>query len=94
MCSAACNFIKKETLTQVFSCEFCEISKNTFSYRTPPVAASGDTKHLNYWLSANIIFLNVAKTKLVISKSPRKVIFDESEIKLSGKKTCLLNLVK
>ena len=25
---AACNFIKKETLAQVFSCEFCEISKN------------------------------------------------------------------
>ena len=36
----ACNFFKKETLTQVFSCEFCEISKNTFSHRTPPVAAS------------------------------------------------------
>ena len=36
----ACNFIKIETLAQVFSCEFCEISKNTFSYRTPPVAAS------------------------------------------------------
>ena len=35
----ACNFIKKETPAQVFSCEFCEISKNTFSYRTPPVAA-------------------------------------------------------
>ena len=26
-----CDFIKKETLVQVFSCEFCEISKNTFS---------------------------------------------------------------
>ena len=26
----ACNFIKKESLAQVFSCEFCEISKNTF----------------------------------------------------------------
>ena len=26
----ACNFIKKETLAQVFSCEFCEISTNTF----------------------------------------------------------------
>ena len=26
----ACNFIEKETLTQVFFCEFCEISKNTF----------------------------------------------------------------
>ena len=24
------NFIKKETLAQVFFCEFCEISKNTF----------------------------------------------------------------
>ena len=24
------NFIKKETLAQVFSCEFCKISKNTF----------------------------------------------------------------
>ena len=24
------NFIKKEALAQVFPCEFCEISKNTF----------------------------------------------------------------
>ena len=37
---AACNFIKKETLTQVFSCEFYEISKNTFFHTTRPVAAS------------------------------------------------------
>ena len=35
------NFIKKESLTQVFSCEFCEISKNTFFYRTSLVAFSG-----------------------------------------------------
>ena len=39
------NFIKKETLAQVFYCEFCEISKNTFSYGTPPVAAS------RYWIT-------------------------------------------
>ena len=26
----ACNFIKKETVAQVFSCEFCEISKSTY----------------------------------------------------------------
>ena len=32
--------IKKETLAQVFSHEFYEISKKTFSYRTPPVTAS------------------------------------------------------
>ena len=36
----ACNFIKEETLAQVFSCEFCEISNNIFPYRTPLVAAS------------------------------------------------------
>ena len=35
-----CSFIEKETLAQVFSCEFCEIAKNTFSYRTTPVTAS------------------------------------------------------
>ena len=28
------------SLAQVFSCEFCEIYNNTFSYRTPTVAAS------------------------------------------------------
>ena len=28
----------KETPTQVFSCEFCEIFKNSFFYRKPPVA--------------------------------------------------------
>ena len=27
---SACNFIKKETLAQVFFCEFCEITKNIF----------------------------------------------------------------
>ena len=26
----ACNFIEKEAPAQVLSCEFCEISKNTF----------------------------------------------------------------
>ena len=29
-CRVSCNFIKKETLAQLFSCEFCEISKNNF----------------------------------------------------------------
>ena len=27
----ACNFIKKEILAQMFSCQFCKISKNSFS---------------------------------------------------------------
>ena len=37
--------IKKETLAQMFSCNFCEISKNTFFYRTPLVAASDMTRY-------------------------------------------------
>ena len=45
----ACNFIKKETLAQVFSSEFCEISKNTFFYRTPPMVAFD---FLGNWLTA------------------------------------------
>ena len=42
MQAEACTFNKKENLAQLFSCEFWEISKNTFSYKTPPVAASED----------------------------------------------------
>ena len=38
-----CEF-KKGTMAQVFSCEFFEISKNTFFYRIPPVAVSGMCK--------------------------------------------------
>ena len=36
----ACNLIKKETLAQVFACEFCEISKNTFLTEHPWATAS------------------------------------------------------
>ena len=37
---ASGNYVKKETLAQVFSREFYEISKNIFYYRTPLVVAS------------------------------------------------------
>ena len=47
--SQACIFIKKETLAQVFSYEFCEISKNAFSYRTPSVAASEPVELVLLW---------------------------------------------
>ena len=39
----AYNFTKKEALAQVFFSIFCEICKSTFSYRTPPVAASASS---------------------------------------------------
>ena len=38
---ARVSFLIKEALAQVFSCEFCEISKSIFFHRTPLVAASG-----------------------------------------------------
>ena len=34
-----------ESLAKVFSCSFCEISKNTISHRTPLVAASGNNSN-------------------------------------------------
>ena len=36
--------MKKETLAEVFSCEFCDISKNSFFYKTLLVAASAVPK--------------------------------------------------
>ena len=52
----ACNFIKKETLTKLFSCEFCEISESNIPYRIYPVAASAVNKiflkmrnHFCFW---------------------------------------------
>ena len=45
----ACNFFKKEPLAQVFSFGFCDIFKNIFLYRTPPVAngrVSGNNRNL------------------------------------------------
>ena len=51
-------------------------------------------KHLNIWLNTNKISLNVEKTELVISKSPRKVLLDELKIKLSGKRLYPSNSIK
>ena len=50
LCQNLCfhNFIIIETLAQVFSCEFCKISKNTCSYRTPQVATSENYLVQNY----------------------------------------------
>ena len=53
-----------------------------------------DMKHLNDWLSANKISLNVEKTEIVIFKSPRKVFVDEMKINLSGKGLYPSNSVK
>ena len=41
------SFLIKLTLAQVFSCEFCEIFKNTFFCGIPPVAVSPNRGYLH-----------------------------------------------
>ena len=43
----ACNFIKKETPTQVFSCKYHKLFENSFFYGTPPVAASKNGRRIS-----------------------------------------------
>ena len=76
----------KETLAQVFSCDFCEISKNTFSYRTPPVAAAGDFLRFSHILFRLVLYflvvlqhIRVLLLWLVISLSSFKTGFQKSE---------------
>ena len=51
----AFNFIKKETLVQLLSCEFCEISKNTFFQRTHPVAATANSPRFSRLTQHNVL---------------------------------------
>ena len=50
-----CNFIKNRTLAHVFSCEFCEISKNTFF-----------TEHL--WTTVSDIKKDNSNFKLIVKR--------------------------
>ena len=52
--ASGCNFIKKDSLTQVFSYEFCEIFKNTFSTEHLQTAASEEAFFA--WLSIGYLF--------------------------------------
>ena len=58
----ACNFIKKEALAQVFSCEVCEVSKNTFFYRPLPAAASVVSVKLQMFFSHGECYLTICKS--------------------------------
>ena len=45
------NFVKKETLTQLFSCEFSEISKNVFPYEVVYVTIGNPAFCLGLYLT-------------------------------------------
>ena len=54
----ACNFIKKETLAQVWiSCEFCEISKNTFFTERLWATASQAMLNITFIIEASTSYL-------------------------------------
>ena len=73
-----CNFIKKETLAQVLSCEFYEISKNTFFTEHlwwPPRLYVGVPLEFEAALVENfafLIFQNIADTETVPQRCPIK----------------------
>ena len=79
--SQTCNFITKETLAQVFSSEFCEISKNTFSYRTPLVAVSEANNFNKYFSTITLdIHSSIRYIKRLllsnIDKIPEKIMYN------------------
>ena len=82
----ACNFIKRETLAQVFSCEFCETSKNTFSYRTPPVAASVALKMIRDPYNLNTRFLKIGS--IIFKKLIRDIHIDLINIYMRPRRDC------
>ena len=53
----ACNFIKKETPTKVFSCKFCEIFKNTFFTEHFTTASSFCNSSHSFILQRSFIYL-------------------------------------
>ena len=67
------NFIQKETLAQVFSCEVCEISKNTFFYRTTLVVASAYFKNLKFINGILSRYYKIEKNKITHLKLSTKM---------------------
>ena len=76
--SVSLAIIKKETPTQVFSCEFCEISKNTFFIEHLWTIASGNPEKvvselkdiiekLFTWFSQNKMKANLAKRHMLVN---------------------------
>ena len=62
----ACNFIKKDTLAQVFSCEFCEIPKNTFfTEHLWTIASSAIHILISFWMT--LVSIENQKFRIIIT---------------------------
>ena len=51
---APATLLKKETLAQVFSCEFCEISENTFFYSQRLIKRTIKQQHIETKMIVNL----------------------------------------
>ena len=58
--SSGLQLYQKQTPTHVFSCEICEIFKNKFSYRTPPVPAFDEKVSMLRYTSTQLRFFKFA----------------------------------
>ena len=78
--TSACNFIKKETLAQVFSCEFCEISNNTLFTEHLWTTASAFRKRYSYFTQLKLESANSATITYGLKKyeniSNRKKLYN------------------
>ena len=68
----ACNFIEKGSLVHMFSCEFCEISKNTFFTEHLRVTASG-----YFYPMGKILDKHLWNTEAVAQRCSLKKVFLE-----------------
>ena len=70
--ASACNFIKKQSLAQVFSCEFCDIYKNTVltkHFRT--TASTNSETYFEFQISVKKV-LSEVKIKLISDLKERR----------------------
>ena len=77
-----CNFIKKETLAQLFACEFCEISKSIFSDSTSRwlLLNSGKTRKKISTVKFQLLYKNTVITNKYFAKTANQKIFEEYSI--------------
>ena len=67
--ASAGNFIKKEALVQMFSCEFCEIFTKNFLQRTATVTASKNQHNMPAKSSGDFVICIPAITQPAITCS-------------------------
>ena len=70
---SACNFVQKETLAQVFSCEFCKMFKNTYFLEHFWTRASGRSIQ-ELFLMNDLSLMNLQKTGVYLDIVYDKVV--------------------